>query len=176
MATVTKIRKRTRVDPTTPAVTSEAADIERGRLVLSYRAQGLTQEQIGQRVGRDVRTVRRWETQAREMGLSAWEDVEAGKFVVEVVREYTEARAELRDLLEETKIHGDRRQRLKCIQELLRTTAAITAVFDRAGALRHFELPIPRPDPVVEEFLAGLDRALMEGHETFEVEGHEDDS
>ncbi len=141
------IRRRSRSAPEP----TEPANIDRLRHVLAWHARGLTQKQVGTRLGRSERTIRRWLAQARDIGLSPYAELEPEQMVTEIVDDFTEIKAELRDLYANLKAEGDPRLRLKCLQELARMTGAVVGVYDRAGGFRQAVLPPAPVDPQAAE-------------------------
>ena len=134
-----------------PEPTEEPANIDRLRYVLALHARGLTHKQKAAVSGRSERTIRRWLAQARDIGLSPYTELGPEQMVTDTVDDFTEIKAELRDLYASLKVTGDPRLRLKCLQELSRLTVAVVAVYDRAGGFRQAVLPPAPVDPQAAE-------------------------
>ena len=178
-------RKRSRRDDGTIVSQSVAPqhatdpNVARLTLVLRMVVQGKTQSQIAAYFSRDVRTIRRWIKQAREMGLAVSLTITPQAMVDGAINKFVELEADLQDLKEQAKVENNDRQALRCVNGLRDLTVAQIAVLARIGLFDNFTFPSPHPpNPRItraQELFAEVNSDDLDGIEGPTIEGEVSD-
>ncbi len=121
------------------------------QIVVSMVAEGQTQPAIAAHFGRDERTIRRWITRARALGVGVPSDLVPENVVNQTMRNFLEFKADLLELKREGEATGDSRLRIFCIRELCRIEVAYIVTLERIGVFDGYRYSPPDPiDPAVQ--------------------------
>ena len=121
------------------------------QIVVSMVAEGQTQPAIAAHFGRDERTIRRWITRARALGVGVPSDLVPENVVNQTMRNFLEFKADLLELKREGEATGDSRLRIFCIRELCRIEVAYIVTLERIGVFDGYRYSPPDLiDPAVQ--------------------------
>lgn len=145
----TEPRRRRQHSPSTRADSDGKArganesdpDTVKLRKLLALRADGWTQKQIAQEFGKDPKTIRRWERQAKRQKLIVLESLTPEEVLADFLFGNAELTWNLRRQLKAAQDAGNTLLVLRCIRELTHLSTARVAVLDRIGLFDRFAFP-----------------------------------
>jgi hypothetical protein len=179
-------RKRSRradgtiVSQSETSIDAKDDNVARYLLVLHMRAQGKTQAQVGAYLGKDERTIRRYEKCAREMGLVESATITPQEMVDEINNHFLGLKADSLDLKMQAKAENNGKLVLLCIKALRDLELAWIAALDRIGYFDNYSFPSPLPQnprAALHQKIsceAQGDETGIAGRQTMEGEGDND--
>jgi transcriptional regulator with XRE-family HTH domain len=141
------------------------------RKVMALRAEGWTQKQIAKEFGKDIRTIRRWEQEARRQKLVVLENLTPEEVLADFLFGNAELSWNLRRQLKAAQDAGDILLVLKCVRELTHLSNARIAILDRIGLFDRFAFPGLRSGAPGQEGVTRLHQAVRNAETgTYEVD------